>query len=155
MTQKDKDLLFKDLSARLPYDYVVEYKGESYNVSGIVHGRLVLCKPFMSQTLEYCPLVEEVKPYLFPLSNMTDKQKKEFKEISECEDKISDCGGFDSEGVYLIEIGKYKYEYDTDTTVEEFYFNYGVINWLLENNFDIYGLIPMGLAIDATNKNIY
>ena len=29
------------------------------------------------------------------------------------------------------------------------------INQLIKNHFDIYGLIPMGLAIDATNKNIY
>ena len=29
------------------------------------------------------------------------------------------------------------------------------INWLLKNHFDINGLIPKGLAIDATNLNIY
>ena len=31
----------------------------------------------------------------------------------------------------------------------------GYVNWLIENHFDIYGLIPKGLAIDATGKNIY
>jgi hypothetical protein len=29
------------------------------------------------------------------------------------------------------------------------------IDWLIKNNFDYRGLIPMGLAIDATNLNIY
>jgi hypothetical protein len=29
------------------------------------------------------------------------------------------------------------------------------IQWCYKNHFDIYGLIPMGLAIDATGKNIY
>ena len=29
------------------------------------------------------------------------------------------------------------------------------INWCYKNHFDINGLIPMGLAIDATGKNIY
>ena len=78
MTQEDKELLFKDLCARLPYNPMVEYKGETYNVLGIAHGRLVLCKPFMSYTLDENPLVKEVKPYLFPLSSMTEEQKKEY-----------------------------------------------------------------------------
>lgn len=30
-----------------------------------------------------------------------------------------------------------------------------LINWCYENHFDINGLIPMGLAIDATGLNIY
>ena len=29
------------------------------------------------------------------------------------------------------------------------------INQLIKNHFDIYGLIPKGLAIDATGLNIY
>ena len=81
MTQEDKMLLIKDLCARLPYNPLVEYKGESYNVLGIAHGRLVLCKPFMSYTLKENPLVEEVKTYLFPLSSMTEEQKEEWRGI--------------------------------------------------------------------------
>ena len=77
MTQEDKDLLLKDLCARLPYNPMVEYKGETYNVLGITYGRLVLCKPFMSYTLDEHPLVEEVKPYLFPISSMTEEQKED------------------------------------------------------------------------------
>ena len=30
-----------------------------------------------------------------------------------------------------------------------------VFEWFYKNHFDIYGLIPMGLAIDATGLNIY
>lgn len=77
MTQEFKELLLRDLCSRLPYNLMVDYKGESYNVLGITHGRLVLCKPFMSYTLNECPLVKEVKPYLFPMSNMTEEQFKE------------------------------------------------------------------------------
>ena len=83
MKHEDKDLLLKDLCARLPYNPLVEYKGESYNVLGIAHGRLVLCKPFMSYTLKENPLVEEAKPYLFPLSSMTEEQIKEFNSITQ------------------------------------------------------------------------
>jgi hypothetical protein len=28
-------------------------------------------------------------------------------------------------------------------------------NWLIKNHFDVYDLIPMGLANDATGLNIY
>jgi len=146
MTQEEKDLLLKDLCARLPYDTLVFLKNweDAFDSE--------ICTTVIEHVIngEY-----EVKPYLFPLSSMTEEQKKEFKEISKCEDEIRNDGGFDSEGVYLIEIGKYEYEYDIDTTIEEFYFNYEIINWLNKNHFDYIGLIDKGLAIDATGLNIY
>ena len=81
MTQEQKELLLKDLCARLPYNVRVEYNGTTFtnmfDVLGIAHGRIMLCLPFMSKT--ECPLIEEVKPYLFPLSSMTDDQKIEYK----------------------------------------------------------------------------
>ena len=82
MNEQDRELLLKDLCARLPYSVSVNYKGKIYSVLGIAHNRLVLCKPFMSQTLEYCPLVEEVKPYLFPFSSMTEEQEKEYNSLN-------------------------------------------------------------------------
>ena len=122
MAQEDKELLLKDLCARLPYNVRVEYNGTTFtnifDVLGIAHGRIALCLPFMSKT--ECPLIEEVKPYLFPLSSMTEEQK---------EDMIkSSCG-----------IGSDK----------------NVFDWYNKNHFDYRGLIPIGLAIDATGLNIY
>ena len=133
MTQEEKELLLKDLCARLPYNPLVEYKGESYNVLGIAHERLVLCKPFMSYTLKENPLVEEVKPYLFPLSRICDNEElgKEFDGLIELELKaISD------------EIAP--------TQVTEF-----EVDFYNKHHLDWRGLIPMGLAIDCTNLNIY
>lgn len=78
MTQENKDLLLKDICSRIPYGVRVDYMGKIYDVLGISHERLILCKPFMSRTLEYCPLVEEVKPYLFPLSSMTPEQRTSY-----------------------------------------------------------------------------
>lgn len=75
MTQEDKELLIKDLSARLLYNVRVEYNEEIYDVLGIAHGRIMICLPFMSNT--ECPLIEDIKPYLFPLSSMTEEQKIE------------------------------------------------------------------------------
>ena len=137
MTQEQqKDLLYKNLCARLPYYVRVNYKGDIYDVLGITHGRLVLCKPFQSQVLAYCPLVEEVKPYLFPISIMSDEQKKEYNSWK-----------------HLVPVCHYEYgdvveEYELWDSPESF-------EYLIENHFDYNRLIEEGLAIDATNKNIY
>lgn len=128
MKQEDKDLLLKDLCVRLPYNPMVEYKGETYNVLGISHGRLVLCKPFMSYTLDEHPLVEEVKSYLFPLSSMTVEQGKIYHEL---------IGGmFGTSALINFEV------------LEDFFH---------KNHLDYRGLIPKGLANDATGLklNIY
>ena len=130
--ERDKELLLKDICARLPYNPMVEYKKETYNVLGIAHGRLVLCKPFMSNTLGECPLVEEVKPYLLPMSSMTEEQKKELADILiEMQLKaISDV--INGEDVAAYEIDFYN-----------------------RHHIDYRGLIPKGIAIDATGLGIY
>ena len=142
MKQEDKDLLLKDLCARLPYNPLVEYKGESYNALGIAHGRLVLCKPFMSYTLNEHPLVEEVKPYLFPLSSMTEEQKIECFKGTPLE--------IDKYGDIAVKDDFYGGSQYTDL---EIYLE--VIDWINKNHFDYRGLIEKGLAIDCTNLNIY
>lgn len=81
MTQNEKDLLLKDLCARLPYGVKVEYNGGRYDVLSIAHERVVLCKPFSSITEKDCPLIKDVKPYLLPLSSMTEEQKTELDNI--------------------------------------------------------------------------
>lgn len=121
MTQEDKKLLLRDLCSRLPYNPLVEYEGEDYNVLGIAHGRLVLCKPLMSYTLNENPRIEEIKPYLFPMSNMTEEQKTSHN--------------FLKHSAYANPIK--------------------LIDFYNKHHFDYRGLIGKGLAIDATNKNIY
>jgi hypothetical protein len=162
MTEENKELLHKDLCARLPYGvkiyakYIdIDTEVEKIGVLSMVDNDAVVAFTTDDTNCYIYVTINEVKPYLFPLSSMTEEQKKEFKEISKCECEIKDYGGYDSEGVYLIEIGKYEYEHDIDITVEQFYFNDEIIDWLNRNNFDYRGLIPMGLANDATGKNIY
>ena len=138
MKHEDKYLLLKDLCARLPYNPLVEYKGESYNVLGIAHGRLVLCKPFMSYTLKENPLVEEAKPYLFPLSSMTEEQLKDVK------------ASLHQELIDIYENGS------EERKVPEYPQTwYYVQDWYNAHHFDYRGLIERGLAIDATGLNIY
>lgn len=133
---EDNQLLLKDLCSRIPYNPIVEYKGEPYNVLGIAYGRLVLCKPFMSHTIDEYPLVKEVKPYLFPLLSMTEEQKKEYNR-------------------WKHEVPVCHYEYGDVVEEIELFDSPESFEYLIENHFDYYGLIPKGLAIDATGLGIY
>ena len=84
--------------------------------------------------------VENVKPYLFPLSSMTEEQENEWDNLHfNPLDTILE-GKFNGEEERLQLISKAM----TDP-----------IRWCYKNNFDCNGLIPLGLAIDATGKNIY
>ena len=139
MTQENKDLLLQEICSRLPYGVQVDYKGEIYGVLGISYGRLILCKPFMSQPLEYCPLVEEVKPYLFPLSAMSENVVDEI--YDEC--SIYDVYDLDRDPTIHIEVG---------TKFGEITKLFNILN---KYHIDYNNLIPMGLAIDVTNLNIY
>lgn len=83
MTQEDKDLLLKDLSARLCYNVVcqVEFKGhgkyesESMLLSGIFKDEAC----FTSERGSVYS--DEYKPYLFPISSMTEDQKLKWSGI--------------------------------------------------------------------------
>ena len=141
MTQEDKELFLKDICCRLPYHTLIKYKDAFYNVVGIAHGRLILCKPFMSNTLEDYPRLKEIKPYLFPLSSMTEEQLFEVQEIlGKNEIKIEDC--------FLRIV-------DSDRNTISYLEILALLNWFYKNHFDCNGLIPKGLAIDATGLNIY
>lgn len=69
------------------------------------------------------------KPYLFPLSSMTEEQKEIYCELQQ---KVI----YNNRGLVTKDVIKY-------------------LNWCYENHLDINELIPIGLAIDATGLNIY
>lgn len=135
MNEQDKELLFIDLLGRIPYNLKCEYKDELYEIIGYAHGRVVLVKPFMSSTIS--PLIEEVKPYLFPMSSMTEEQREEYESL--CIKETSECTD-----LYSIIFTK-DYYYDTIESID----------FLYKNHIDIRGLIPKGLGIDSSNLNIY
>jgi hypothetical protein len=125
MTQEQKELLLKDLCARLPYG--VKCHKSTYRPD---LPEELICTVNNSnhncvQLGTYLYKLEDVKPYLFPLSSMTEEQRNELHSLM-----IRDSYGI----LYH--------------TIESFDYCY-------KNNIDIRGLIPMGLANDATNKNIY
>ena len=122
MTKNEKDLLLKDLCARLPYGVKVEYNGEKYKIANVsICNETITIYGERGYPMEV--EIKKVKPYLFPLSSMTEEQNLEY---------LSTCMGGNA-GV---------------PTLASF-------EWCNKNHFDYRGLIPMGLAIDATGLNIY
>ena len=141
MTQEDKELLLKDLCARLPYgvkmNHIANNVNEPTTLIGIVKDMITLEGNGGYSTAN----VEEFKPYLFPMSSMTEEQKRELKDLISQQTNIlieqlknDDCG---------IDSGKYHFH----STLE--------LEWVLKNHFDFNGLIPKGLALDATGLGIY
>ena len=125
MTQEDKDLLLRDLCARLPYGVKCRYQHIQY----VENGKIIDINMFGLVNVDgHIKDICDIKPYLFPLSSMTEKQK-EFLRQQNWYIAISTSGTI-------------------ETTIEGF-------DWLNKNHFDYRGLIPKGLAIDATNLNIY
>ena len=128
MTQKDKELLLKDLCARLPYMTKVRRYRYTTPIDSIQSVELL----GIGWLEELYGGEAEFKPYLFPLSSMTEEQSKELDEI-------------DPEFYSLIcENGDRYVSMDVRS-----------YDWFNKNHFDYRGLIEKGLAIDATGLNIY
>lgn len=136
MIQEDKELLLKDLCARLPYGVKMNHIADDEHSPKTLIG---VAKDMI--TLEglggyECVDVEDYKPYLFPTSSMTEEQKKEYN-------------------FWKHEVPVCHYEYGDVVEEIELYDSPASFEYLIENHFDYIGLIPMGLAEDATDKNIY
>ena len=139
MTQEEKALLLKDLCGRLPYGVKVKL-GDNPNIFDLKYRIKFAVMYGDSDKLEDILDITNIKPYIFPLSSMTDKQREELYKIGWYldEDKIYSCFRNYDDANYKTHIDSFE-----------------LINWCYKNNFDINGLIPMGLAIDATGLNIY
>ena len=130
MTQEDKELLIKDLSARLPYYVKAKDKGGAviticaYHPYGIIDNYGVMHN------------IGNTKPYLFPMSSMTEEQKEEYHYIVNYISPDDTENWAEGEFVYVNQIEQLLHFYHT-------------------NHLDYRGLIPMDLAIDATVLNIY
>ena len=122
MKQEHKELLRRDLCARLPYGIKASYYGadeecETWDeVDGVAFDYVEIG--------QYSLPIERVKPYLFPLSSMTEEQEEEYNDLNS------------------YELGCFPHTEDA-------------LDYLIKNHFDYRGLIPMGLALDATGLNVY
>ena len=130
MTQEHKDLLIKDLCARLPYGVVVEHcsgiRGTlhdlfvhwCYDENDTMHNREAFTSTFFGDA--DCD-ISKFKPYLFPISSMTKEQKIRISALQDMGPSYYHC----------------------------------IIDRYNEWNIDYRNLIGKGLANDATGLNIY
>ena len=132
MTWEKRNLLIKDLSARLPYGVKICINEEIHYLDSIIYDDGYYVN-FVGDNKEgYSLVYNEIKPYLFPLSSMTESQKEELNnnlislELKALNDEIS------------------------HSQVAEF-----EIDFYNRNHIDYRGLIPMGLALDATGLKVY
>ena len=72
MTQEDKELLLKDLCSRLPYGVKVKvkYYDDNWRLLAIYTNGTTYAIRDIGYPIETC--FEDCKPYLFPLSSMTE-----------------------------------------------------------------------------------
>lgn len=135
MTTEEKELLLKDLCARAPYGVKVQYMNNMFDIDYV--------SP-MYEELKFDTSgnwtigISEVKPYLFPLSSMSEEQQKE----SSFEPSL--LNAFINGYISLFE--------DEELNIDDLNRLY---DWLNKNYFDYRGLIEKGLAIDASGLNIY
>ena len=147
MTQEDKALLLKDLCARLPYDTVcrVEFKSDGrYESKNMILSGIFKDEAYF--TIENGSVYSnDYKPYLFPLSSMTEEQKKEISKRYKLHTYYGLC----------IEITNHSEGYwddDNSCNLQDYLW---LVDWFNKNHFDYRGLIEKDLAIDATGLNIY
>jgi len=155
MAQKEKQLVLIDLSARLPYGVkvAIEYsKGkytdaydlreiDNYGTSALKKRVTVWHYGFYSSVISY-PLIN-CKPYLRPMSSMTEEEKKELKEI--CSIYIP----ADSKNIGFEDYGILVFTHHLTDNSYSFKLNLNVIDWLLSHHFDFRNLIELGLALEA------
>ena len=125
MQENSKQLLLKDLCARLPYNVICQVE---FKENGKYNSKVMLLSGIFTDEAYFTTkggsiYSNEYKPYLFPLSSMTEEQKQEYQHITE------------------------RWMYDSSYSISD------SIDWLNKNHFDYRDLIPMGLAIAVTKEN--
>lgn len=158
MTKEEKELLLKDLCARLPYGVYVlvhdpfKYSKVPYDPYDTVYLKasdisslidtISLNEIYSNKDKQFNRIIKErkdyleYKPCLFPMSRMTEEQKKEYNLLC---DRVT------------------TYHYENGNIVEDIELrdNWKSIDYLNANHFDYRGLIEKGLATDATGLPIY
>jgi hypothetical protein len=124
MEQEDIELLFKEFSTRLHYGLIVSpVDCGKARLIGCLLDSVLLQDIRTGKDYDKPWDIEYVKPYLRPMSSMTEEEINEFEQIT---DNLLDNG-----------------------TSEEIWNT--VIDWLNAHHFDYRGLIGKGLAIEAPN----
>ena len=150
MKEQEKKIMMIDLCARLPYGVkgkveTTDGNGKEIKDDGVInsvfineHGGVYIC----IEGAEY--ELEDVKPYLRPLSSMTEEEKKYLENnfrfyFDECSDGITN-------GIYYAIFNRTIYQMINEDDISD------IIDWLNAHHFDYRGLIENGLALPAPNE---
>lgn len=126
MTQEDKELLLKDIYARIPYGVKGCCESETFRTTPL-HWYAEFT---LEYSVNYMVIKSEWRPYLFPLSRLNELDIPDFRDT------------FTEE---VIDIN--------ENTIR--FFTLKTYDWLNAHHYDYRGLIEKGLAIDATGKGLY
>jgi len=141
MTQEDKELLLTDLCARLLHKtYVKTTRGIGYiyaiNTSQLIELSVANNSEYWSEVFN----IDEIKPYLRPMSSMTEEEFTKLKEYSELKYDQLDLASFQNGDYKCLDF--YLNEVPSGIVIR-------VFDWLNSHHFDYRDLIQMGLAIKA------
>ena len=131
MKPEDKQIVFQDLCARLPYHVRCKIWLNKYGTTE--EGPLDLEHNYgdvLQDAFFYHDRIKDIKPYLRPLSTMTEEEIIEFNNIPSTKN-------------YTIIANDLPWDVA----------HYKQIDWLNKKMFDFRGLIPKGLAIKVTDEN--
>ena len=137
MTQEEKRLLLIDLCARLPYGVKVHITDEWFYDKIEPYDRRLDCDVIKSiRENQYT-----VKPYLRPISSITDEEWKEFEHL------VFGIGPYHNEKLL-----RYSMKVVDNTGEEQLLFVRGGVDtdWFNAHHFDYRGLIEKGLALEAS-----
>ena len=122
MTQQDKELLLKDICARLPYGVIIlDIASKHYGNFIRIDVSSLTCY-YGGAEDEECQTIYNIKPYLRPMSSMTNEEFKEYHSM-------------------LIDIDK--------TGLMQQKLITKIVDWCDSKMFDHRSLLPKGLALEA------
>ena len=127
--------LFNELSTRLSSGLIVEYQNENYMLRGINQNGTVSISKKYDYNKFITVQVDQIKPWLFPLSSITEKQKQELQSLAN-DNRFSKNGYFNLDRIWVEDI-------------------YKIMNKLNEWHIDYNRLIESNDANDASTINIY
>lgn len=127
--------LFNELSTRLSSGLIVEYQDENYMLRGINQNGTVSISKKSDYNKFITVQVDQIKPWLFPLSSITEKQRQELQRLAN-DNRFSKNGYFNLDRIWVEDI-------------------YKIMNKLNEWHIDYNRLIESNNANDASTINIY
>lgn len=158
MTQEEKQLLLVDLCARLLYGVYAELPNHHLVTHTYYINKIGQSDGWTEGVLDcagrkrfYAAKIEDIKPYLRPMSSMTEEERKEFSKLlvkryceEDWEGHISTSYCIEIDNVYTDDENGIKYPSP---------FSMDAIDWLNVHHFDYRGLIEKGLVITVTEEN--